>query len=471
MEQLTGFDQSFLNLETPAVRGHVAGLVVLDPDTAPESFGLDSVRRVIEQRIHLLPPFRRRLVEVPLGLDHSYWVEDPHFDLDYHLRHFAVPAPGDEAQLATLVASLHERPLDRTRPLWELYLIEGLEGGRVAVYTKLHHAAVDGLSGAEILTILLDAEPDGRQVPTAMQPWRPESLPSEWSLIARSGVAMLSQPKRALKLGYTLLKLAPGLSSRVLGGPSPNGEETGTRLRAPNTILNRQLSPHRRFAYGKIGLDRIKRVKNAYQVSVNDVVVALASGAIRRWLTDHGGVPPNPLQALIPLSTRTPETSKEIRNQVTTAIIAIGTHLAQSKDRLRFAHQAMNVVKAQHRAVPATLLQDFAQFTPPAVAAQATRLVSRRGIVDRVTAANVVISNVPGPPFPLFLAGARLEAHFPVSTIAAGVGLNITLIRYLDDLCFGLVADRDVVPDLWLILRYLQEEVDALERAAPTPCR
>lgn len=471
MEQLTGFDQSFLNLETPAVRGHVAGLVILDPKTAPEPFGLGSIRKVIEDRIHLLPPFRRRLVEVPLGLDHSYWIEDPHFDLDYHLRHFAVPSPGDDAQLATLVASLHERPLDRTRPLWELYLIEGLEGGRVAIYTKLHHAAVDGLSGAEILTILVDAAPAGREVPTAMQPWHPDPLPSDWSLVARSGVGMLSKPKKALKLGYALLKLVPGISSKVLNGPPANGESTETRLRAPNTVLNRPLSPHRRFAYGKISLGRVKAIKNTHRVSVNDVVVAMASGALRRWLSEHGGVPPAPLQALIPLSTRTPETSKEIGNQVTTAIIAIGTHLAEPEERLRFAHQAMNVVKAQHRAVPATLLQDFAQFTPPAVAAQATRLVSRRGIADRVTAINVVISNVPGPPFPLFLAGARLEAHYPVSTIAAGVGLNITLVRYLDDLCFGLVADRDAVPDLWSMFGYLEKEVDALERLTPTTCR
>ena len=468
MRQLSGMDASFLNLETPVQQGHVAGVVVVDPTTAPNGFGFAAVRELIASRLHLLPPFRRRLVEVPFGVDHPYWIEDPDFDLDFHLRHIAVPAPGGKRQLADLVARLHERPLDRSRPLWEIYVIEGLEDGYVATFTKLHHAAVDGVSGAEILTILLDATPEGRELADD-DSWRPDRVPGQMELLARGWVGMMLQPAKAARAGVQLARSVPALR-RVVDLPSLLGLRKGhdvlsqPRLVAPRSALNGPITPHRRWAFAPVALDTVKEIKNAHGVTVNDVVIAASGGAVRRWLEEHHEVPERSLQALIPISIRTDDTREAIGNNVSAMIAPIGTHLADPLERLHFVHDTMAVAKRQHRATPATLLQDFAQFAPPAVAARAARLVFRSHIAERVAPFNLVISNVPGPHFPLYLAGARLVGHYPVSAIVAGVGLNITLHSYLGRLCFGVVADRELVSDLWHLMDLIEDEVAELAK-------
>lgn len=470
MEQLTGLDASFLNMETPAQQGHVGGVVILDPTTATGTWGLPALTELIASRIHLLPPFRRRLLPVPLGVDHPYWIEDPDFDLSYHLRHIAVPAPGGREQLAELVARIHERPLDRARPLWEIYLIEGLEGGHVATYTKLHHAAVDGISGAEILTILLDPSPDGREVPPP-EPWRPDRVPGGVELLARSAVSAAVRPAKAVRLGYELVRSLPGLKpveqvvSRVRNSRAADAVVTQPTLVAPRSILSQPITPHRRWAFGDVALEDVKAIKNAAAVTVNDVVITITAGAVRRWLIAHDALPDRSLQAMIPVSTRTGEDDGAIGNRVSALVAPIGTHLDDPLERLHFVNQTMHVAKDQHAAVPATLLQDFAQFTPPAIAARAARVVFRNGRVGRVTPFNLVISNVPGPHFPLYLAGARLLGHYPVSAITDGIGLNVTLHSYLGRLCFGLVADRDLVPDLWDVFGWIADEVEALKKA------
>jgi WS/DGAT/MGAT family acyltransferase len=469
VRQLNGLDTSFLNLETPSQQGHVAGVVIVDPSTAPEGWGIETIRKLIERRIHLLPPFRRRLVTVPFELDQPYWIEDPNFDLDFHLRHIAVPPPGGEEQLATLVARIHERPLDRARPLWELYLIEGLEGGRVAVMTKLHHAAVDGVSGAEILTILLDPTPDGRLVAPPARPWVPDRIPSQLSLLARSGVTAVLQPAKAVRLGVDVVKAIPALKPLTtvpaLLGLRRNHDEVLSRptLVAPHSILNEPITPHRRWAFGSIALADVKDVKNRLGVTVNDVVISISAGAVRRWLLDRDALPARSLQAMVPISIRTEDDEGEIGNRVSAMIAPIGTHIEHPVERLKFVHDTMGVAKEQHSATPATLLQDFAQFTPPAIAARAARWVFRNGRAGKVTPFNLVISNVPGPHFPLYLAGAQLVGHYPVSAIIDGAALNITLHSYLGQLCFGLVADRDLAPDLWNMMDYLRDELAALK--------
>ncbi|MBT8215652.1 MAG: wax ester/triacylglycerol synthase family O-acyltransferase, partial [Acidimicrobiia bacterium] len=307
MQQLSGLDASFLNLETPTQRGHVGGVVVVDPATAPDGWGFDTVRSLIEERIELLPFFRRRLLSVPMEMDHPYWVEDPDFDLDFHLRHIGVPAPGGREELATLVARIHERPLDRSRPLWEMYLIEGLDGGRMATYTKLHHAAIDGVSGAEILTILLDASPEGRDLPEESTTWEPEAVPSPTSLMWRTAFRVAVSPARALRVGYEFARAIPGLkplqSLPALVGVGRDREEFLSRpsLIAPQSLLNQPISAHRRWAFGDIALDRVKAIKNATGATVNDVVISVSAGAVRRWLDDHGNIPERSLQALIPI--------------------------------------------------------------------------------------------------------------------------------------------------------------------------
>ena len=462
MQQLTGLDASFLNLETSTQHGHVAGVVILDPSTAPNGFDFETLRELIAGRIHLLPPFRRKLVSVPFGLDHPYWIEDPEFDLDFHVRHIAVPPPGDHRQLAELVARIHARPLDRSRPLWELYLIEGLADGRVATFTKLHHAAIDGVSGAEILTILLDADPDGRDV-SSEDKWRPDRVPGQVELLARTGFQYAFRPVKALKLARNVARSLPLVAGFIPRRRADVLSRPG--LVAPHTRLNDPITAHRRFAFDDVELSRIKAIKNAAGVTVNDVVIALCAGAMRRWLETYHEVPERSLQAMVPISIRTEETEGSMGNEVSVMIASIGTHLDNPLERLAHAHESMNVAKDAHNATPATLLQDFAQFAPPAVAARAARLVFRNGRAGRMTPFNMVISNIPGPNFPLYLAGARLEGHYPVSAIVEGMAVNITLHSYLGNLCFGIVTDREIVPDTWELLEFLTDEVDVLEEA------
>ena len=472
MEQLTGVDTTFLNIETRNQQGHVGGIAVIDPSTAPDGWSFETVRRVVSERIHLLPPYRRRLLEVPLGLDFPYWVGDDQFDLDYHLRHIAVPAPGGPEEVANLVARIHERPLDRTRPLWEMYIIEGLAGGRVASYTKLHHAAIDGISGAEILTILLDPSPDGRDVPPDDPP-PTEPIPGKLALLDRTVRHLLRSPKKAALLGYEVLRSIPALkpleSLPALVGLGRHRDDVLSRpaLVAPHTVFNEPLSPHRRWAYGDIDFHRLKAVKDGFGTTVNDVVLTITSGAVRRWLVRHEALPDRSLQAMVPISIRTGSQEGDIGNRVSAMIAPIGTHLEDPVERLAFVHETMAVAKETHNAVPATILQDFAAFAPPAVAARAARLVFDHGLAGRFTPFNLVISNIPGPQFPLYFAGAQLEGHYPLSTIVDGSALNITLNSYLGRLCFGVIADRELVPDVWTILEAIDDELAALEARLP----
>src|SRR5947209_6711828 len=289
MQQLTGLDAAFLALETPSVYGHVGSVCVLDPTTATEPLTLERLTQLVSDRLHLVPPFRRRLASVPLGLDQPYWIEDPDFDIEFHVRELALPAPGDDHQLAEQAARLHARQLDRRRPLWELYLISGLRGGRLAIYTKVHHAAIDGVSGNDILAALLDLTPEGRDVGTP-PPWECDQEPSGVGLLARSAVSFARQPLRAARFSYGLARSLPTLARTAprpqlpvvdrLLGRDRNVVLSSTSLRAPSTPFNQSIGPHRRWAFRSMSLDDVKDVKNAAGVTVNDVVMALCAGAL-----------------------------------------------------------------------------------------------------------------------------------------------------------------------------------------------
>ncbi len=479
MQQLTGLDTSFLNLETGTTYGHVSGLAIFDPSTASVPATLDDVKELIRERIHMLPPYRRRLVEVPFGLDHPYWIEDPDFDLDFHVRHIGLPPPGDDRQLAEQVARIVARPLDRRRPLWELYLIEGLKGGLVAQLTKIHHCAIDGVSGAEILATLLDLTPEPRKVDPPRRPWRPEPQPTELEMWLRGVWAVAGTPRKGVRLVRESVRHLPALSrslglgalpgeallDRVVGRrPAPMLSEAPTP--APRTPFNGEITPHRRFAFGSLSLDEVKDIKKQRGVTVNDVVLALCAGALRRYLEERRELPADPLVAMVPVSVRTEEQKGSFGNQVSSMTTSLHTHVKDPLTRLERIHESMRVAKEQHEALPATLLQDFAQFAPPAVAARAARVVARAAATNWVDVPfNVVISNVPGPQFPLYGVGSKLVAAYPVSAIADGVGLNITLQSYNGSLDFGLVACRELVPDLWDLMDYLRAALDELKEA------
>lgn len=472
MQQLSGLDAAFLALESPTMFGHVGSLCVVDPTTASEPLTLDRLTRVVASRLSLVPPFRRRLVAVPLGLDQPYWIDDPDFDIEFHVREIALPAPGNDHQLAEQAARLHARPLDRRRPLWELYLISGLSGGRLAIYTKVHHAAIDGVSGNDILGALLDLEAEGRDFPAS--DWHGEAEPSAVNLLARSVLSLARQPIRATRLSFELARSAPALvrnASRprlpfidrdpaaVLARPS---------LRAPKTPFNAVITPHRRFAFRELALSDIKSVKNSAGGTVNDVVMALATGALRRWLDDHDALPDSPLVAAVPVSVRTKEQIGTAGNRISGLFAALPTNVADPLERLLAVHEAMSVAKDQHGALPADLLTDVAQFAIPALAGQAARLNERLRLLERANPFNLFVSNVPGPNVRLYFAGAELLSYYPLSAIADGQGLNVTVISYRDSMFFGLIACRELVPDLDLMADYVEQELATL-LAALTP--
>ena len=475
MHQLSGLDAAFLAMETSAVYGHVGSICVLDPSTAPEPLTLERLQTVIASRLHLVPPFRRRLAEVPFGFDQPYWIEDPDFDIEFHVRELALPAPGDDRQLAEQAARLHARPLDRRRPLWELYLISGLSGGRLAIYTKVHHAAIDGVSGNDILAAVLDLSPEGRDL-GEVPPWECDEVPGSIPLLVRSLVTLAWQPVRAVRVGAAVVASLPGLArtttlpslpvvDRLLPRRGSSAVLQQSGLRAPRTPFNRPLSPHRRWAFRTIPLEDVKEVKRAAGATVNDVVMALTAGALRRWLLDHDALPDAPLIAAVPVSIRTEQQQGTGGNRVSTMIAPMGTHLADPLDRLRYAHDAMRAAKDQHGALPADLLADVTQFAMPALAGQAARVAARLRLVEWLSPFNLIVSNVPGPSRPLYYAGARLLAYYPLSAIADGQGLNITVMSYDDGMHFGLIADRELVPDVDRMAGYLADELDELKKA------
>jgi diacylglycerol O-acyltransferase len=474
MRQLTSLDAQFLALENSRQTGHVGSLAILDPSTAPDGrFGIEQVTRLLAERGPQLPPLRWRLATVPLGLDHPYWVDVDELDLGYHVRELALASPGNDAQLAEQVARIMSRPLDRARPLWELYIIEGLESGMVGVLTKIHHAVIDGLSGAEIMALLLDLTPEGREVPPPEEAPGRSGPPSGLEMLARG---LLGIPRYPLRIAKALPKAIPNLEdtpfgafpgvgtlSRVAGALRRDGIERPS-LTAPKTIFAGRISPHRRFVFGQLPLADFKAAKNHHGVTVNDVVVSVCAGAVRRWLIAHDDLPEIPLVAQVPVSVRTGEQFGTFGNRILLMAAPLYTNIEDPVERLRATSEALSEMKERHKALPADLLQDANNFIPPAVFARAARLTfgystSRPG---RPTW-NLVISNVPGPQFPLYMAGARLEANYPVSVITDGMGLNITVMSYMGHMDFGLVADREQMPDLDTLLDSLGTELAALQ--------
>jgi WS/DGAT/MGAT family acyltransferase len=478
MQQLSSLDAQFLAIETPRQTGHVAALAILDPETAPGGeLRLSDLERLIAERMPLLPPLRRRLAPVPFNLDFPYWIDDPDFDLEYHLRELAIPAPCTDAKLADQVARVAARPLDRSRPLWELYLIHGLTDGNVGMLTKIHHALIDGMSGAEIMGILYDLSPEGREPPPPTSD-SGEREPDQLEMLGRGLLGIPKYPLRALRslptalpnLDETPFGTLPGsgtvarISERALRAAGVDrGRHVRSSLRAPRTSFNGRVSPHRRFAFGRLPLDDVKRIKDEHGCTVNDVVVSVCAGAVRRWLIEHDELPDEPLVAQIPVSVRTDEQAGTYGNRIMLMAAPILTDVADPIERLRRTHEELRVMKDRHRALPAELLKDTNHFIPPAVFARAARATfaltsSSRG---RPTW-NLVISNVPGPQFPIYCAGAKLVAHYPVSVITDGMGLNITVMSYLGKLDFGIVADRDQMPDLWSMIDWLGESLEEL---------
>jgi WS/DGAT/MGAT family acyltransferase len=485
MQQLSSLDAQFLNVESSTTVGHVGSLLLLDPTDAPDGeLTLDRVREVLEPRLHLAAPFRQRLVAVPLGLGRPYWVDDPDFDIEFHLREIGLPGPGDEAQLGEQIARIHARPLDRTRPLWEMYLIHNVSGGRQALYAKIHHAAIDGVSGAEILATIMDVTVEPRVEEPPEEIFAPGPLPSSGTLIAKGLAAMANEPVDAIRIlprslphladlpgaGYlpgaqAVSDLADSVVKMASSGALGRQGERRT-ITTPPTPLNAAITAHRRFAYGSLPLDEIKTVKNAFAMTVNDVVMALCTTALRRWLLDHDGLPTVPIVVAVPVSIRTDDQTGDNGNQVSMMLAEMPTHLADPEERLVGVQEGVATAKEHFETVPASILQDVSAVIPTALSGLAARAIFSMVTVGAFPF-NLFISNVPGPQLPLYVGGARVLGVYPASAITDLTGaLNITLFSYDGALDFGLIACRELVPDVWNLIGYLRDALDELLKLA-----
>jgi diacylglycerol O-acyltransferase / wax synthase len=482
MKQLTGLDASFLYMETPTTFGHVNGLAFYQrPSAEFDPYG--EVYRRFEAMVGQLEPLRRRLVEVPLGLDHPYWIDDPNFDLAYHVRHIGLPPPGAADQMGDQVSRIIGRPMDRTRPLWEVYVIEGLADGRWAMLTKFHHATVDGAAGVIMLNLITDPTPEGRPDLTPVL-WEGEHVPSVQDLLARTARSVATNPLRSVRLqlrlaqqlasatGLTDLSEATGRARKLLTGLTRTNDEgpaddmAKVKLPlspAPPTPWNKSITAHRRFAMRGTSLENIKALRVATGATVNDIVMAVCAGALRAYLLKHDALPTQPLRAMVPVSIRTGQEDDPWTNRVSAIVAELPTNVADPIERLAKCRVAMGAAKRQFELLPAEALMQGAQSALPVVATAAMRLASRMRLADRITLpANVVISNVPGPREPLYFAGAKLENYIPVSIVTDGMGLNITVHSYVDRIDFGLVAARELVPDLWDLVDLHIDELDVL---------
>ena len=466
MKRLSGLDATFLYLETPNCHMHVCGLAVYDPSDAPGGWSFEKVKEVYRSRLHLAPPFRQRIVEVPFGLHHPLWIEDPDFDIDHHMHQVTAPAPGGPRELAELASHLVTIQLDRSRPLWEMWVIDGLEHGHVAVLSKVHHAAIDGASGAELTVATLDLSPE-IAVHEPETEWVPDKVPNEAELLAYATSSLVRQPVRVAQSVQRTLGAGLDLRRR---NRTPETHPPPAPFAAPRTSFNQALTRNRSFAPITLSLSEAKRVKNALGATLNDVILALCAGALRRYLVDRDEHLDAPLVGMVPISVRTPEQNGDMGNQVTSALTSLATDVEDPLERLQTISEGMREVKAQQEVIGATTLQDWAEFAAPAVFARAARLYSRTRMANRHRPIfNLTISNVPGPPFPLYLAGGEMVHNYPMGPIYDGGGLNITVMSYLDNLDFGVVACPDLVDDVWHIGEGLRASLDELLDLVPEP--
>ena len=465
MRRLSGVDAAFLYLETPATQMQVQAVMLLDPSTVPGGYSFEKVKAHLESRLPTLPEFRRRLAYVPFDLHRPVWFDDPDFDFDYHVRHIAVPAPGSTEQLADIVGDIAGRPLDRSRPLWEFWVIEGVEHGAVAILARMHHATIDGVSGSSLATSILDLEADPVDRPAIADDWKPEHKPSDFELVQHAITSRLRRPlPLALALAMpNLVRGAVGITRVRRDSNLPSG---GTPFNTPRLPWNASLTPHRRVAFASVSLDDVKAMKNAFGCTVNDVVLATATGAMRRYLQRIDALPDRALVAACPVSVRNDETADiESANKVSAMFVSLPTHLDDIEAQVAHIRDATKGAKAEHQAIGARTLLELGELAGPRSFGLASRLLG--GLASRgPVPINLVISNVPGPPFPLYLAGARLVSMVPLGPPIEGAGLNITVLSYIDRFDWGFIACRELVPRLQDMAHAVEDAHRELLKAA-----
>ena len=468
MQQLSGLDAAFINLETPNAPTHVGGGATYDQLTAPGGqVTFKGILANVESRLHLSRCFRQKLVQVPFGFDHPYWIEDADFDLEFHVRHIALPKPGDWRQLCIQVARLHARPLDLSRPVWEMYVIEGLDGvedlpaGSFAIMTKIHHAAIDGVSGNEMISAIHDLTPEG-SVAAPETPWVAESEPTLMELALRSAVNNVRQPFRFARI---LSEAAPAAIRTYL----EQREKTDTpKSEIPRTRFNGRVSPHRVVEAITLSLADVKQIRKRVDgATVNDVILSVVGGALRRYLDHHGELPLDTLSAFAPISTRTPEQMKTGGNQVSGMFVRLHTDEPDAIRRLEKVYETTVSSKEISKAVGARSMTDVTQTMPGALASISGRLVARTGLMSRLSpVANCVVTNVPGPQIPLYFTGAKLVANFGLGLPMEGIGLFHCVLSYNGAISIAVTACRAQMPDPEFYAECLEASFRELREAA-----
>lgn len=467
MEQLSGLDASFLYLETQNAPLHIGSFAIYDQSTAPEGrVTFKGILQNVESRLHLARCFRQKLAHAPFDLDHPYWIEDPDFDLEFHVRHIALPQPGDWRQLCIQLARLHARPLDLSKPLWEMYVIEGLDNvegappGSFAVMTKIHHAAIDGVSGAELATAIHDLEPNGAPKPPD-KPWVPERDPSMIELSIRTALTNITNP---FKMARTLRRTAPGLAQLFRSRPEEDVENAAP---VPRTRFNGTVSPHRVVEGATFSLQDVRDIrKHVPGSTVNDVVLAVCSGALRLYLTERGELPEESLAAMAPISVRTEREKGTAGNVISMMSVNLHSDEGDPLERLRKIHETTKTSKATSEAVGARTMTDVTQFMPGMLAGLAARTSSRLGLANRMRPfANTIVTNVPGPQVALYFTGARMVSLHGMGPVTDGMGLIHPVFSYSGRIGISVTACRAQLPDPGFYAQCLRDAFDELQFA------
>jgi diacylglycerol O-acyltransferase len=454
-QRLSVLDELFLHLEGPNTHMHVGGAAIFEGP--PPDY--EDVIHMVNSRLQKVPRFRQKLATVPLGLGRPVWVDDTHFNLEYHVRHTAMPQPGDHAKFKRLVARIMSQQLDRSKPLWEMWFAEGIAGDRFGLISKTHHCLVDGVSGADIMSVLLDLGPQPEEV--ELQRWTPDPEPTGDQLLVDALKERLTSPAEAIRLLQSSAMNPRRVPNRVVEGVRALGSFIGGSLDfAPTSTLNQPIGPHRRFETVLVDLDEIKRVKNALGGTVNDVVLSVVAGGLRRLLRGRGERTEDlELRSMVPVSVRADHQKGALGNQVASIWAPLPIYEADPVRRLHQVSENMRDLKSSGQAVGAQLLTSLGEYAPPTILAQAARLVARQ------RAFNLVITNVPGPQFPLYTLGKQMLEVYPVLPLTDNTTIGVALLSYNGTIGFGLLADYDAASDLGVLAEGIEKSIAELSAA------
>lgn len=465
MQRLSGVDSAFLSLETPTTRMHIVGVIILDPLTVEDGYSFDNLKRLLLSRIHRMPPFYRRVRKVPFNIEHPYWVKDPNFDVDNHVRRMTIPAPGGRAELGKVVGEIAASPLDRDRPLWEVIVVEGLEHGHVALVTKMHHAAGDGMASGYLMLQMLDMSPEMPEIkePRAIPS---EPVPTDGEMLRKAVRDRIQDPLRVARQARKTIGKATKLM-RYWASKGTDNFSPVFPFMAPKTMFNRTISAERVAAFGQASLDDFKIARKGFDCTVNDVVLAACTAALRRYLMDHADLPDKALVASCPVSVRRPEENMMMSNRVSTLFVRLPVHVEDPEEQIRIIATDTRDAKTVHNAMGADMLQDWAELAAPYAFTAAARAFSRMRLSDRLRPVhNLIVSNVPGPPIDLYCLGAKVVVFYPLGPVLEGAGLNITVVSKKNEMDMGIMACPDSAPNPQLIADYFCDAAQELRRLA-----